>query len=168
MFSLLTAIFYCSVASSFLLSVFPSLLSIWNSCSCFLSVFTGFSGTSLYESWTLAMYNVIFSLLPVIFIGIFERDLPARTLLDLPELYAIGRLSQAYNLREFWLWMLKGILSAVILLFVPLAMYGIGGWSWGTQDGWDFMGTFVYTCVVLTVTIRVRNTALLLESHEGR
>jgi hypothetical protein len=62
--------------------------------------FAAYTGTSLYEQWTLASYNVFFALLPVIFVGIFEQDAPAAALLQWPELYVAGRESQLYNLRR--------------------------------------------------------------------
>ena len=62
--------------------------------------FDGYTGTSLYEQWTLASYNVFFALLPVIFVGIFEQDAPEAVLLRVPELYKSGRESELYNLRS--------------------------------------------------------------------
>ena len=66
------------------------------------SGFAAYSGTSLYEQWTLASYNVFFALLPVIFVGIFEQDAPEEVLLEVPQLYRSGRLSLHYNLRSTW------------------------------------------------------------------
>jgi phospholipid-translocating ATPase len=41
----------------------------------------GYTGTSLYEPWSLSMFNTLFTSLPVIFLGIFEKDLLPATLL---------------------------------------------------------------------------------------
>lgn len=43
---------------------------------------------------------MFFALLPVIFVGIFEQDVPASALLRLPQLYKSGRESELYNLRS--------------------------------------------------------------------
>jgi len=43
---------------------------------------------------------VFFALLPVIFVGIFEQDVPASALLRMPQLYKSGRESELYNLRS--------------------------------------------------------------------
>ena len=49
--------------------------------------YAGYTGTSLYESWSLSLFNTLFTSLPVIFMGIFEQDLSASTLMAVPELY---------------------------------------------------------------------------------
>ena len=41
----------------------------------------GYTGSSMYESWSLSMFNTLFTSLPVIFMGIFEKDLQPSTLL---------------------------------------------------------------------------------------
>ncbi|KAJ3197914.1 hypothetical protein HDU67_003625, partial [Dinochytrium kinnereticum] len=60
---------------------------------------TGFSGTSLYEQWTLAINNVLFTSLPVVVVGIFEKDLNRSTLMAVPELYRYGQENQGFNFR---------------------------------------------------------------------
>ena len=45
---------------------------------------------SLYEPWSLTLFQILFACLPMILIGIFEKDLAALTLLAVPGLYAIG------------------------------------------------------------------------------
>lgn len=47
----------------------------------------GFTGTSLYEPWSLTTFNTLFTSLFVMIIGIFEKDLEASTLLAVLELY---------------------------------------------------------------------------------
>jgi phospholipid-transporting ATPase len=42
------------------------------------NLYNGWSGQSLYERWTLALYNVLFTLLPVIIVGFFDRDVSDR------------------------------------------------------------------------------------------
>jgi phospholipid-translocating ATPase len=46
----------------------------------------GYTGTSLFESTTLTVFNTVFTSFPVIIPGIFDKDLDAATLLAVPEL----------------------------------------------------------------------------------
>ena len=62
--------------------------------------FNGFSATSLYEAWTLASYNLFFSSVPVIFVGMFEKDLISYTLLHFPQLYQVGSMNQIFNVKS--------------------------------------------------------------------
>jgi phospholipid-translocating ATPase len=62
----------------------------------------GFTGTSLYEPWSLTIFNILFTSLPVMIIGIFEKDLEASTLLAVPELYrTMGQKNCGFN---FWIY----------------------------------------------------------------
>lgn len=43
--------------------------------------FNGFSGQILFDRWSIALFNILFALLPPLAIGIFEQHLSAETLL---------------------------------------------------------------------------------------
>jgi hypothetical protein len=50
---------------------------------CSLSYFAAVSGTSMYDSWVYSVYNFALGL-PIIFYGIFDRDIPAEFALKYP------------------------------------------------------------------------------------
>jgi phospholipid-transporting ATPase len=49
-----------------------------------------FTGQTLYESWILTAYNVLFTVLPPFAIGIFDQPLNAKSLDLYPQLYKYG------------------------------------------------------------------------------
>ncbi|TKA79649.1 hypothetical protein B0A55_03429 [Friedmanniomyces simplex] len=77
----------------------------------------GYTGTSLYESWSLSMFNTLFTSLVVIFLGIFEQDLHASTLIAVPELYTKGQRSGGFNFRIYLGWMFMAASQAMISLY---------------------------------------------------
>jgi phospholipid-translocating ATPase len=85
--------------------------------------FVGYTGTSLFENWTLAVFNVIFTSLPVILPGILEKDLQADTLLAVPELYTYGQNNMAFNLRLYIGWSLMAVAESALIMFIPWAVY---------------------------------------------
>ncbi|KAL6948829.1 hypothetical protein ACO0QE_001303 [Hanseniaspora vineae] len=85
---------------------------------------TMFSGTSLYEPWSLSMFNTLFTSLPVLCIGMFQKDLKASTLLAVPELYTYGRLSQGFGPGVFLRWLTLSACSAVLITFLNLELFG--------------------------------------------
>ena len=121
--------------------------------------FTGVSGTSLYESWTLAMYNLAFSSLPVIFVGIFEKDISEEILVKAPEVYMLGQQNDCYNLRVMFGWLISAIYHAVVLTYVPLAFFELtGDISSDMQDtSLYLLGTIVYSSVVFVVNFKIAN-----------
>ncbi|KAG0031427.1 hypothetical protein BGZ81_001265 [Podila clonocystis] len=126
-------------------------------------IFTGFSGTSLYEQWTLSFYNTLFSSLPVMVVGMFEQDLKASTLLLVPELYTFGQRNCGFSLKTYATWMAAACYQAVACLLVPLWIGGaIGKFGIEPDDESLFsMGLGVYTTIVLVVTFKVA----YLETH---
>jgi phospholipid-translocating ATPase len=113
--------------------------------------YVGYTGTSLYESWSLAMFNTLFTSLPVIFMGIFEKDLAASTLLAIPELYSVGQRNGGFNLIIYACWMFIASAEAMIVFFVMVGLYGQAR-SDNNSDLYA-MGTLTYSaCVVIIAT----------------
>ena len=46
--------------------------------------YTSFSGQPLYNDWAMASYNVFFTSLPVVAMGVFDQDVSARFCLKVP------------------------------------------------------------------------------------
>lgn len=113
--------------------------------------YAGYTGTSLYESWSLSMFNTLFTSLVVIFLGIFEQDLRASTLIAVPELYLMGQRSGGFNFKVYLGWMFMAVSEAMIVFFT---MYGIYGTAVFTLDQSLFpMGDLTFTaCVIIIAT----------------
>ncbi|EMD01157.1 hypothetical protein BAUCODRAFT_100923 [Baudoinia panamericana UAMH 10762] len=84
----------------------------------------GYSGTSLYENWSLTVLNTLFTSLCVIVPAIFEQDLRPETLLAVPELYTFGQRNKGLNLRDHILWMLVATVQGLLIWFASWAAYG--------------------------------------------
>lgn len=46
--------------------------------------YASFSGQAFYNDWAMALYNVLFTSLPVIAMGVFDQDVSARFCLKVP------------------------------------------------------------------------------------
>jgi phospholipid-translocating ATPase len=114
--------------------------------------YCGYTGTSLYEQWSLSMFNTLFTSLPVLVLGIFERDLSAATLLAVPELYMKGQKNGAFGFRLYFGWMFIALSQAVMCFFIPLALFA---W-WDTSNiGLFPLGDLVYTAAILVITTKL-------------
>ncbi|KAM0328772.1 hypothetical protein ACHAQA_005185 [Verticillium albo-atrum] len=121
--------------------------------------FNGYTGTSLYENWSLTVFNTLFTSLPVIFLGAFEKDLSAKTLLKYPELYTYGHKSSAINLWLYVGWTILGIAESFIIFYITWAVYDR---LYFDQDTSLFaMGTVPFTVCVVFINIKL----LVLEMH---
>lgn len=125
---------------------------------CVYQRFTQFTGSSLYESWSLSMFNTLFTSLPVLCIGMFEKDLLPATLLAVPELYSTGRLYKAFNLRVFLTWMVLAAFQSVAISFIAY-------YSWGFSALRDNstlpLGTAMFWALVVVINAKIQ----FLEMH---
>ncbi|KAJ9665679.1 drs2 neo1 protein [Coniosporium apollinis] len=120
----------------------------------------GYTGTSLYEPWSLSMFNTLFTSLPVIFLGIFEKDLAAATLLAVPELYTKGQRNKGFNFKIYLGWMFTAASESMIVFFVMLGLYG--GAVFTLDNGLFAMGALTYSAVVIMISIKLQG----LEMHD--
>ncbi|KAI3633805.1 hypothetical protein MIR68_008137 [Amoeboaphelidium protococcarum] len=121
-------------------------------------LYTVSSGTSLYESWTLALYNLLFTSLPVILIGIFEKDLNEDVLLKVPTIYRLGQQNDSFNLVTIAKWFMACTIHAVCLFWIPMSFFGLveNDISSGEQDtSMYLLGTIVYTAVVFVINFKI-------------
>lgn len=113
------------------------------------------SGQVLFERWTIGMYNIFFTSMPPIAMGIFDHQCTAETRLKHPVMYQSTQGSEYFNIKIFWFWMLKSCIHSIILYWLPLFFYGDGTvWQSGNSGGYLVLGNIVYSLVVTTVCIK--------------
>ncbi|KAI9718392.1 MAG: hypothetical protein M1812_004113 [Candelaria pacifica] len=115
----------------------------------------GYTGTSLYESWSLSMFNTLFTSLPVIFLGIFEKDLAASTLLAVPELYTKGQKGRGFNFPLYLGWIFMAASEAMIVFFLTLGLYGQALFT--EDNGLYAMGTLTFSACVIVIWTKLQS-----------
>lgn len=109
--------------------------------------YNGYTGTSLYEMWSLTALNTLFTSLCVIVMGVFEQDVSASTLLAVPELYVYGQSNAGLNLKKYLLWMVGAVSSGMIVWFTCWAAYAFFGLA--MDQGLFAFGDLVFTLAVV-------------------
>lgn len=66
----------------------------------------------------LLLYNLLFTLLPPLALGIYDRVAKPCVLLSAPELYRRGRLELVYQPHSFWLTIADALYQSVVIFFV--------------------------------------------------
>ncbi|KAF7524519.1 hypothetical protein G7054_g11399 [Neopestalotiopsis clavispora] len=111
-----------------------------------------FSGEVIYESWTLSFYNVFYTVLPPLVIGILDQFISARLLDRYPQLYSIGQENQFFKIRVFTNWIINAFYHSLILYIgSELFYYGDNILNDGTTAGHWVWGTALYGAVLATV-----------------
>ncbi|KAB0368460.1 hypothetical protein FD755_020226 [Muntiacus reevesi] len=115
----------------------------------------GFSGQILFERWCIGLYNVMFTAMPPLTLGIFERSCRKENMLKYPELYKTSQNALDFNTKVFWVHCLNGLFHSVILFWFPLKALQYGTvFENGKTSDYLLLGNFVYTFVVITVCLK--------------
>ncbi|KPP60146.1 hypothetical protein Z043_121872 [Scleropages formosus] len=143
----------------------------------------GFSGQILFERWCIGLYNVIFTALPPLTLGIFERCCRKENMLKYPELYKTSQNALGFNTKRskgvsmlalpgtgrvcltapvvlpscqvFWAHCLNGLFHSVILFWFPLQAFQHDAvFGSGRTPDYLLLGNMVYTFVIITVCLK--------------
>ncbi|XP_069487840.1 phospholipid-transporting ATPase IA isoform X2 [Ambystoma mexicanum] len=115
----------------------------------------GFSGQILFERWCIGLYNVMFTAMPPLTLGIFEKSCRKENMLKYPELYKSSQNALDFNTRVFWVHCLNGLFHSVILFWFPLkALQHDTVFGNGKASDYLLLGNIVYTFVVITVCLK--------------
>lgn len=111
-----------------------------------------FSGEVIYESWTLSFYNVFFTVLPPLALGILDQFVSARLLDRYPQLYNLGQRNTFFKIRVFGEWIINAVYHSIIL-YVGGCLFWLndGPQGDGFPGGKWVWGTAMYGAVLLTV-----------------
>ncbi|KIH92501.1 hypothetical protein SPBR_02177 [Sporothrix brasiliensis 5110] len=115
--------------------------------------YCGYTGTSIYESWSLTVLNTLFTSLCVILPGIFEQDLSAAVLMAVPELYAYGQQGKALSPKRYGSWMLAAMAQGVLVWFTCWA--GYGAFADGHDPNLFPLGNLVFSVCIMWTNIKL-------------
>jgi phospholipid-translocating ATPase len=113
----------------------------------------GYTGTSLYEAWSLTALNTLFTSLCVIVPGVWEQELRAETLLAVPELYVFGQRNEGLNPRKYFAWMVGAAVEGVLVWWLCWLLYG--GLNPVRDEGLFALGNLVFSVNIVWTNLKL-------------
>ncbi|XP_044312846.1 phospholipid-transporting ATPase ID isoform X7 [Drosophila rhopaloa] len=123
-------------------------------CHCWYSLFCGFSAQTVFDPMFISVYNLFYTSLPVLALGVFEQDVSDKNSVEFPRLYTPGLKSELFNIREFIYSVLHGAFTSLVLFLIPYGVYKDGV----SENGYILSDHMTLGAVVATILI-VDNTA---------
>uniref|UniRef100_A0A3P9PSV5 Phospholipid-transporting ATPase n=1 Tax=Poecilia reticulata TaxID=8081 RepID=A0A3P9PSV5_POERE len=117
--------------------------------------FCGFSAQTVYDQFFITLYNIVYTSLPVLAMGVFDQDVPDHRSLEYPKLYEPGQLNLLFNKKEFFICITQGIYTSVVLFFVPYAVLSNATQSNGVPLA-DYQTFAVTTATALVIVVSVQ------------
>lgn len=110
------------------------------------------------------LYNLAFTSIPVILMGILDQDVDDKVSLAVPQLYRRGILRLEWTQTKFWVYMLDGIYQSVICFYLTYLNFNTGVFAGPTgqdMNGREQMGVYVACSAVFVV-----NAYLLINQYQ--
>jgi len=99
----------------------------------------------VFDYTYLLFWNSFWTLAPVIGIGLFDRFADDQVLMDVPQLYWLGREGKWFGIGQFIAYMLDGVLQSAIIYFLIMYTYVT---TTARLDGWG-VGLYEFSTVMV-------------------
>ncbi|KAF7244001.1 Phospholipid-transporting ATPase IC [Varanus komodoensis] len=130
------------------------------------SFFNGYSAQTAYEDWFITLYNVLYSSLPVLLVGLLDQDVSDKLSLRFPTLYISGQKDLLFNYKKFFISLLHGVITSLVIFFIP---YGAYLQTMG-QDGEapsDYQSFAVTAASSLIITVNFQASRMMFGWRSG-
>ncbi|XP_047398191.1 probable phospholipid-transporting ATPase IM isoform X3 [Sciurus carolinensis] len=118
--------------------------------------FCGFSAQTVYDPWFITLFNIVYTSLPVLAMGIFDQDVSDQNSMDCPQLYEPGQLNQLFNKRRFFICMAHGLYTSLALFFIPFgAFYNVVGEDGQHAADYQSFAVTMATSLVIVVSVQI-------------
>lgn len=125
-------------------------------CHFWFAFFCGFSAQTLYDPFFISCYNVFYTSLPVLALGIFDQDVNDKNSLKYPRLYTPGHENLFFNKKEFLKSIAHGVITSFVLFFIPYGAFRDAITPDGiTINDHQLFGTVVSSTLVVVVTAQI-------------
>ncbi|XP_055690587.1 phospholipid-transporting ATPase ID isoform X4 [Lutzomyia longipalpis] len=125
-------------------------------CHFWFAFFCGFSAQTVFDPMFISVYNLFYTSLPVLALGVFEQDVSDKNSLEYPKLYTPGLTNALFNTTEFIRSVLHGIFSSLVLFLIPYGTYkdGVSPEGYVLSDHM-LLGSVVATILILDNTAQI-------------
>ncbi|XP_073922017.1 probable phospholipid-transporting ATPase IM isoform X3 [Castor canadensis] len=118
--------------------------------------FCGFSAQTVYDQWFITLFNIVYTSLPVLAMGIFDQDVSDQNSLDCPQLYEPGQLNLLFNKRKFFICVAHGVYTSLALFFIPFgAFYNVAGEDGQHMADYQSFAVTMATSLVIVVSVQI-------------
>ncbi|XP_078483950.1 phospholipid-transporting ATPase ID [Ciona intestinalis] len=118
--------------------------------------FNGLTAQSAYDDLFVTLYNIVYTSMPIFMLAIFDQDLNDKYCIKFPKLYLPGQKNELFNVKIFFKSIIRGILTSLVLFFVPYGAF-VEGMSPSGADMTNLqtVSTVISTCLIIVVTLQV-------------
>ncbi|XP_063720658.1 probable phospholipid-transporting ATPase IM isoform X2 [Symsagittifera roscoffensis] len=131
-----------------------SLLQFW------FAMYCGFSAQSVYDGVFITLYNMLYTALPVIAIGLFDKDVGSKYCMTFPQIYCVGQEDKLFNKFVFFQSVLHGTWHSIVVFFVTVGLYS----NYTDSAGLDHSDYYSFIAAIQSNLVLVVNLQAILDT----
>ncbi|KAG2192323.1 hypothetical protein INT47_001822 [Mucor saturninus] len=135
---------------------------VWTFVLFWYQIFCQFNGSMVFDYALVTLYNVVFTSLPIIFLGIWDQDLNAKISLKYPQLYRMGLRNDKFKVWRFYLTIVDSIFQSAVCFFFPYMLL-VGGAI--DPSGYDANGLYEIGTIVSSISVCVANFFVVISLY---
>ena len=114
-----------------------------------------FSGVTLYEPFLHQLYNVFYSIFPIFYFSIFDREYESEFMLENPNLYIQGMNDECFNILIFIRHMFFGFLDGLLLMVSSFIVFYFNNNNGYLLNHLYSFGTAIFSGIIIIVNLKV-------------
>ncbi|RQM16150.1 hypothetical protein DD237_004572 [Peronospora effusa] len=115
---------------------------------------TGSSAQKFYGELAFQLYNICYTSLPIIVLGVFDYDVPYEVSKRFPELYLVGPRMELFNNYTFFKWICSAVYESTVIFVFVIYAYNENLSNAGSASMVQY-GLLAFTMVVLVANIKL-------------
>lgn len=123
--------------------------------------FCGFSAQTVYDQWFITLFNIVYTSLPVLAMGLFDQDVNDQNSLRYPSLYKPGQQNLLFNKCQFFLCTVQGVCTSFLLFFIPYGAFSV----MVKEDGSHLSDQQAFAVTIATSLVIVVSVQIGLDKH---
>ncbi|KAF7852745.1 uncharacterized protein EAF02_012144 [Botrytis sinoallii] len=131
---------------------------VWTFTIFWYQIFANFDMTYLYDYTYILLFNLAFTSVPVIFMGVLDQDVSDKVSLAVPQLYRRGIERKEWTQKKFWLYMADGLYQSVMIFFMAYCLFDSGTFvtsSGQNIDDRERFGVYVAPAAVVAINVYI-------------
>ena len=121
----------------------------------FVGFYSVFSGQTIYDPWLYQLYNIAFTVLPIIWFGIYDSERTTTESMNNPKYY-YNLNQKLFNNWKFWEWIFYGIIQGFAVFFFIFSSNNIYSNNInGEIQDFKCSGAMAYSLVIIIANFKV-------------
>ncbi|KAJ2902423.1 P-type ATPase-like protein [Zalerion maritima] len=131
---------------------------IWTFAIFWYQIYCDFDMTYIFEYTYILMFNLFFTSVPVILMGVLDQDVSDAVSLAVPQLYRRGIERLEWTNKKFWLYMIDGVYQSVMSFYIPYLTFI--GTAFVTHNGLNIadrvrLGSYIAHPTIITINLYI-------------